>query len=60
MEESQLLIDQPREGVRATFALAHGAGAGMDHPFMDSVASQLAARGIRVVRFEFPYMHRPR
>lgn len=40
--------------------LAHGAGAGMDHPFMQEVATGLAQRGIRVVRFEFPYMQKRR
>ena len=36
--------------------LAHGAGAPMDSPFMVYFAEQLAAKGIRVLRFEFPYM----
>jgi predicted alpha/beta-hydrolase family hydrolase len=36
--------------------LAHGAGAGMDSPFMAFFAEGLAAAGFRVVRFEFPYM----
>lgn len=36
--------------------LAHGAGAPMDSPFMTAMADGLAARGIAVVRFEFPYM----
>jgi uncharacterized protein len=36
--------------------LAHGAGAPMDSPFLDKMAKGLAARGIQVVRFEFPYM----
>lgn len=40
----------------ATFIFAHGAGAGKDHPFMQTIASGLAAKGIRVVRFNFPYM----
>jgi predicted alpha/beta-hydrolase family hydrolase len=35
---------------------AHGAGAPMDHPWMDTVATGIAAAGIRVARFEFPYM----
>jgi predicted alpha/beta-hydrolase family hydrolase len=39
-----------------TFLFAHGAGAGMNSPFMTSVARGLEGRGIRVVRFEFPYM----
>src|SRR5262249_14451098 len=38
-----------------TIALAHGAGAGMDSPFMEFFATGLARRGFRVVRFEFPY-----
>ncbi len=36
--------------------LAHGAGAPMDSPFLNYVAAGLATRGLRVVRFEFPYM----
>ena len=39
-----------------TFLFAHGAGAPMDTPWMSQVARGLAAHGIRVVRFEFPYM----
>lgn len=39
-----------------TFVFAHGAGGAMDTPFMTRVARGLAERGIRVVRFEFPYM----
>ncbi|MEO8383062.1 MAG: alpha/beta family hydrolase [Acidobacteriota bacterium] len=40
--------------------LAHGAGAPMDHPWMNDVARGMGERGIRVVRFEFPYMARRR
>lgn len=39
-----------------TVALAHGAGAPMDSPYMDAFAEGLAARGLRCARFEFPYM----
>ena len=39
-----------------TLALAHGAGAPMDSAFMNVMAEGVAARGFRVVRFEFPYM----
>ena len=46
--------DEPR-GV--LFVFAHGAGAGQRHPFMTGVARGLAARGIDVVTFDFPYMH---
>jgi uncharacterized protein len=48
-------IDAPRKA-RAVLLLAHGAGAGMDTPFMAELASGLAARQIRVLRFEFAYM----
>src|ERR1700731_840941 len=43
-----------------TFLFAHGAGAPMDSPFMQRVAEGLAASGVRVIRFEFPYMQRRR
>ena len=43
-----------------TFALAHGAGAPMDHPFMTHIAEGIAAAGFRVARFEFPYMAKRR
>src|SRR5690606_30698677 len=36
--------------------LAHGAGAGMDEPALDAIARGVAAAGVRVARFEFPYM----
>ncbi len=39
-----------------TVVLAHGAGAPMDSPFMNTFAEGLVERGIRSVRFEFPYM----
>jgi predicted alpha/beta-hydrolase family hydrolase len=54
-----LRIDGPDDAVLSV-ALAHGAGAGMDTPFMNAIASGLAGRGFRVVRFEFPYMQRRR
>lgn len=44
----------------ALLVLAHGAGAGQRHPFMTEVASGLAARGVAVVTFDFPYMHEGR
>ena len=52
---SDWLIDGPRSA-KWTIALAHGAGAAMDSEFMTCIAAGLAARGFRVVRFEFPYM----
>ena len=41
---------------RACYIFAHGAGAGMTHPFMTAVATGLAARGIATLRYNFPYM----
>lgn len=52
---SNVLIDGP-ESAKYTFIFAHGAGAGMEHEFMADVAAKIAAEGIRVVRFNFPYM----
>jgi uncharacterized protein len=43
---------------RACFVLAHGAGAGMTHPFMTAVAAGLAERNIATLRYQFPYMER--
>ena len=54
-----LLFDGPSDA-RWTVALAHGAGAGMDTPFMSWFAEALAKRGMRVARFEFPYMAKRR
>jgi predicted alpha/beta-hydrolase family hydrolase len=41
---------------RLLYVMAHGAGAGMRHPFLESVAQALAARGIGTFRYQFPYM----
>jgi predicted alpha/beta-hydrolase family hydrolase len=41
---------------RACYILAHGAGAGMSHPFMDIAARELGERGIATLRYQFPYM----
>ncbi|MFI5077455.1 MAG: alpha/beta family hydrolase, partial [Vicinamibacteria bacterium] len=46
----------PPAGV--TIVLAHGAGAGMSHPFLVGAASGLAARGFDAITFNFPYMER--
>ena len=50
------LWDEPPQAASGTLILAHGAGAPMDSPFMQYMAQGLAARGVRVVRFEFAYM----
>ena len=43
---------------RACYVLAHGAGAGMAHPFMSATARELAALGVATLRYQFPYMER--
>lgn len=51
------LIDQPASGeILATLLFAHGAGAPMDSEFMQMMATLLSSQGLKVVRFEFPYM----
>jgi uncharacterized protein len=61
MDERGMILDQPADAAgAATLVLAHGAGAPMDSPFMNAMAAGLAAGGLRVVRFEFPYMRRRR
>lgn len=42
----------------ACYVFAHGAGAGMDHPFMQTVAAGLADRRIATIRYQFPFMER--
>jgi uncharacterized protein len=50
------LIFDGDPGSSTTIVLAHGAGAPMDSPYMQWMAEGLSGRGIRVARFEFPYM----
>ncbi|MGY4526488.1 alpha/beta family hydrolase [Pseudomonas sp. UBA4617] len=45
-----------RGGYKGCLILAHGAGAPMDSGFMNEMAQRLAALGVAVLRFEFPYM----
>jgi len=49
---------QAPPAARACYVLAHGAGAGMTHPFMTAVATGLAERGIATLRYQFPYTER--
>ncbi len=44
------------EGARLLYVLAHGAGAGMRHPFLVAIAEALAQEGVASFRYEFPYM----
>jgi predicted alpha/beta-hydrolase family hydrolase len=53
---SALLIDPPQ--ARACYVLAHGAGAGMAHASMETIATGLADRGIATLRYQFPYMEK--
>lgn len=52
----EMLVDRPEGKAAARFLFAHGAGAPMDSEFMQAIAAGLCARGIEVLRFEFPYM----
>ena len=51
------LLQTPPQA-RACYVLAHGAGAGMTHPFMAAVADGLSERGIATLRYQFVYMER--
>ena len=66
-ERLTLAIDETRRvsalfqlppDAKACFVLAHGAGAGMEHPSMETLAAELAARSVATLRFQFPYMER--
>ena len=45
---------------RWVLALAHGAGAGMTHPFLEKLARELADVGVATIRYQFPYMEQRR
>jgi predicted alpha/beta-hydrolase family hydrolase len=49
------LLTNPADAL-ACYVFAHGAGAGMEHPFMASLANELAHRRIATLRYQFPYM----
>jgi predicted alpha/beta-hydrolase family hydrolase len=53
---SGILISPPAS--KACFVVAHGAGAGMLHPFMVKLATDLAARQVATLRYQFPYMEK--
>ena len=44
------------DGARLLYVLAHGAGAGMRHPFLELLAQRLAEQRIATLRYQFPYM----
>ena len=49
---------QAPPAARVCYVMAHGAGAGMAHPFLAGIANDLAERGIATLRYQFPYMER--
>ena len=51
------LLTSPAKA-RACYVFAHGAGAGMTHPFMESFAAGLGERGVASLRYQFPYMEK--
>jgi predicted alpha/beta-hydrolase family hydrolase len=51
----ETLLERPPNAQRM-LTLAHGAGAGMRHPFMEKLAALLASVGVATLRYEFPYM----
>jgi predicted alpha/beta-hydrolase family hydrolase len=55
--EVAALLVRPADA-RLLYVLAHGAGAGMRHPFLETIAQRLAERGIATLRYQFPYMER--
>lgn len=48
------------EKAKWLLVLGHGAGAGMHHPFMNKLASELAGVGVATLRYQFPYMEKRR
>ena len=49
-----ILLEPPNP--RWLYVIAHGAGAGMRHPFLEMMADRLAVHGVATFRFQFPYM----
>jgi predicted alpha/beta-hydrolase family hydrolase len=56
-DEVSALLLRP-SAARACYIFAHGAGAGMTHPFMEMVAAGICERGIATLRYQFPYMEK--
>jgi len=57
--EVSALLSRP-EKARRMLVLAHGAGAGMNHPFMENLSGELANMGVATFRYQFPYMEQHR
>jgi predicted alpha/beta-hydrolase family hydrolase len=58
-DEVSALLCRPAKA-RRLLVLAHGAGAGMSHPFMEMLAADLAGMGVATLRYQFPYMEERR
>jgi predicted alpha/beta-hydrolase family hydrolase len=58
-DEVSALFVRPR-AARWLLALAHGAGAGMRHPFLETMSDKLASAGVATFRYQFPYMEKQR
>jgi predicted alpha/beta-hydrolase family hydrolase len=58
-DEVSALLCRPAKAQRL-LVLAHGAGAGMSHPFMEMLAGELAGMGVATLRYQFPYMEERR
>lgn len=56
----EVSVAEGGSGARGTVILAHGAGAGMDHPFLLGLAAALRELGFATVRFAFPYAEQGR
>jgi predicted alpha/beta-hydrolase family hydrolase len=52
---AEVILRHPEDAF-CLYVLAHGAGAGMRHPFLESLAEALVAEGVASLRYEFPYM----
>ncbi len=57
--EVSALLSRPAKA-RRLLVLAHGAGAGMSHPFMEKLAGELGCVGVATLRYQFPYMEKQR
>ena len=57
--EVSAILMRPADA-RWLLVLAHGAGAGMTHPFLAKLASELANAGVATLRYQFPYMEQKR
>ena len=56
-EAVSALLIRPQQP-RACYVFAHGAGAGMAHASMETIAAGLGERGIATLRYQFPYMEK--